>query len=234
MFYIILLFHVLIYTEIIIIYKKGLRKKSTILFLLNTITAITNSIKLSKTINLPYSTILELISKTTTDKILWLLLHILLIGYTIFSIQYATKKKKQNKILKYGIYLLCIYVSIVFGIILFSKKINFILLIISIIIEIKVIKEFMKTKKNYVLAFLILFSIMTFYNYCTYEGQARFELLLIGYPKEAYETGLEELKYYEEKNSKKYSPVQNIPLKENKIEIIEVKNYGIIKIAKRI
>ena len=78
---------------------------------------------------------------------------------------------------------------------------------------------------------MILLSLFTWYSYFTYTGAARLELFLKGFPKEAYETGLEEIKYYEEKNNKKFNVIQLLKLKNGEIGIIEVKNYIFIKIA---
>ena len=94
-----------------------------------------------------------------------------------------------------------------------------------------IIKEYIKTKKNYLLATMLILLIVGIYSFTTYTGAARLQIALQGYIVEAYDMGLEELVYYQEKNSKRYAPIENIEVEEGQLGFVEVDNYLGIKIG---
>ena len=235
MFYIVLIFHIFIYIEIFTLIKKKLRKSGIILLALNLIMTIINLIALSKTLGVPYSSIVYLKEELKLHpiaNILWIILNGLLILYLWYTIKLANKKQKQNKILKYIFYpytfVLC-YVPILTVIPKWSLQITFALLVAFLIIN---VRNFIKTKQNYRIFISILMIFLLGYFYCTKIGSAKLSLILEGYPIQAFETGYEELKYYKEENITKFSPIEKIPLKDSQVTIIEVKNIGFIKFSK--
>jgi len=92
-------------------------------------------------------------------------------------------------------------------------------------------KKYILQKQNYILTIILLLSVVTIYSYFSYTGAARLQIALQGYIVEAYNTGLEELKYYKEPNSKKYIPIQTIPKNNEDMGIIQVNNHFGIKIG---
>ena len=94
-----------------------------------------------------------------------------------------------------------------------------------------IIKEYIKTKKNYLLATMLILLVVGIYSFTTYTGAARLQIALQGYIVEAYDMGLEELVYYQEKNSKRYAPIENIEVEEGQLGFVEVDNYLGIKIG---
>ncbi len=234
LFIIFIIFHLLIYIESIQLYKKGLRKRSSILIITNTIGIILNAIRFSNTFNLsvPVLNFLsEEIHQHPIINFLWITLNIINIGNIIYVINYASKKGKQKEFLKEILYTIITIIIFIFIILLFSQKANIIILILIGAILYNLIKEYWKKKKNYIIITIILLSIITWYSYFTYTGASRLAIFLKGYITEAYDTGLEEIKYYEEKNNKKFIPIQSLKLTNGEVGIIEVKNYIFLKIA---
>ncbi len=235
MCYIFVLFHILVFIETYFLYKKKLRKKSILLGILNTILFLINIIKLLPTFDVTYSSIHyfqeELVNNTILN-LLWVILNLLFMSLVFFILNKNNKFKKQNLLIKYVINSFLVILAIFYIIVIFSKSSAFILFLFLIYSISSLIRNYIKTKKNYVLITALLLCIVVFYSYFTYTGAARFQIALLGYPKEAYETGLEEQKYFEEKNIKKYYPILEVPLKDGQIGLIEVKNYMFIKIGK--
>ena len=235
MFYIILIFHIFIYIEIFTLMKKKLRKTGIVLFGLNLIMTIINLIALSKTFGIPYSSIVYLKEELKLHpiaNILWIILNGLLILYLWYAIKLASKKQKQEKILKYIFYIytfIMCYIPVLTVVPKLSLQITFALLIAFLIIN---IRNFLKTKQNYHIFISILIVFLLGYFYGTKIGSAKLSLILEGYPIQAFETGFEELKYYKEENITKFSPIEKIPLKDGQVEIIEVRNIGFIKFSK--
>jgi len=165
-------------------------------------------------------------------NILWIILNLILLYITTYTLNVAKKKKKQNDLLRYSILSL---ITIIFSynmILLFQNSATTIIIFIVFFNLYYLLKEYLSTKKNYLFITFLLLGIVSIYSFFTYTGAARLQIFLAGYPKEAYEIGLEELKYYEEKDNKKYNPIKDIELFEGQIGIIEVKNYLLIKIGK--
>jgi len=234
MIYIVCLFHTILFIETFLLYQKKLRKRSVILGILNGILLIINLIKWIPSMQ-KYSSISflekELIANPVTN-LLWILINILLIVVGIKIVKFADKKQKQNKFLKQTIYVLSYLIGTFFLILLFFKNASFLLFLSILGAYYFLIKDYQKEKRNYVLIAILIVTLSTWYSYFTYTGAARLQIALLGYPKSAYETGLEEMKYYEEKNSKKYSPIQSFSLEDGEVGIIEVKNYGFLKFGK--
>ena len=235
MFYIVLIFHILIYIEIFTLMKKKLRKTGIVLFVLNLIMTIMNLIALAKTFGIPYSSVVYLKEELKLHpiaNILWMILNAFLILYLWYAIKLASKKQKQNKFLKCVFYVytfvIC-YIPILTIIPKWSLQITFALLVAFLIIN---IRDFIKTKQNYRIFTSVLMVFLLGYFYCTKIGSAKLSLIFEGYPIQAFETGFEELKYYKEENITKYSPIEKIPLKDGQVTIIEVKNIGFIKFSK--
>lgn len=234
MIYILILFHILVFLESHLLFKKGLRKKGIILGMVNILSLLINLIfcwslfAKGDTI----SSIVVLQQKSMTNwftTLLWVLINSILIALTIYTIKKATFRKKQNPYLK-TVLIINILINILFLImVLFSKSADFFLFIYCIILGICLIKNFIRTQKNYYLFFIFLILAFAWYSFGTYEGAARLQIALVGYPRNAYEMGLEELKYYEEKNLKKYSPIEEISVSKGQMGIIEVKNYAFLK-----
>ena len=101
----------------------------------------------------------------------------------------------------------------------------------ELIISFFALKEYIKTKKNYLLATMLILLVVGIYSFTTYTGAARLQIALQGYIVEAYDMGLEELVYYQEKNSKRYAPIENIEVEEGQLGFVEVDNYLGIKIG---
>ena len=78
---------------------------------------------------------------------------------------------------------------------------------------------------------MIILVIFGIYSFTSYTGAARLQIALQGYVVEAYDTGLEELIYYQEDNIKRYTPIENIEVEKGQIGFIEVKNHFGIKIG---
>lgn len=234
MIYILILFHILVFLESHLLFKKGLRKKGIILGMVNILSLLINLIfcwslfAKGDTI----SSIVVLQQKSMTNwftTLLWVLINSILIALTIYTIKKATFRKKQNPYLK-TVLIINILINILFLImVLFSKSADFFLFIYCIILGICLIRNFIRTQKNYYLFFIFLILAFAWYSFGTYEGAARLQIALVGYPRNAYEMGLEELKYYEEKNLKKYSPIEEISVSKGQMGIIEVKNYAFLK-----
>lgn len=234
MLYFFCFYHILLFIEGVLLYKERLRKKGIILLFTNSLLTILNITKIYSFIKVEDSLISyikeELINHSMSN-IIWILLNIFLIIFTIYLIKYASKKERQAKGLKVLIYSVLYILSIFFLNLLFSKSITFFLLLILLVTFYKLIEKFKKEKENYVFVILLLLTIFTWYSFFTDTGAARLQIALNGYIKGAYETGLEELKYHEEKNLKKFSPIKTFSLLEEEITLIEVKSYGWIKIG---
>ena len=234
MIYILILFHILIFLESNFLFRKGLRKKAIILGLVNSLSLIINLILCCGlfTKQDSISSVVYLQQKSIANwftTILWVLINSILIALTMYTIKKATFRKKQNCYLKI-VLIINALINILFLLtVLFSKSADFFLFVYCIILAIVLIRNFVHTQKSYYLAFIFLLLAFSWYSFGTYNGAARLQIALVGYPRNAYEMGLEELKYYEEKNLKKYSPIEEINVAKGQMGIIEVKNYGFLK-----
>lgn len=234
MFYIFLIFHLFLIIESYSLFKKKLRRKSLLLLLINIIVMIINIIKLYPTITneINYSSVIFIISLLKNHPItslFWFLINLSFLGFTNYIIKVSEQRKKQNQILKIILYIFIAIIFFFLAITLFNK-IAALLLFLTILLSLFLLgKAFIKGKQNYYLATIIILIIFTVYSFGMYTGAARLQIALQGYPIEAYNTGLEEMKFYREENMKKFIPIQNLPTDEEDIGLIQVKNYLIIK-----
>lgn len=142
------------------------------------------------------------------------------------------KKKKQNKKMLIFFFLfgtLAIMITIFY---LFHNIAPWLILILCIFLIGTLVKYFCIQRKGYQIIGIGIVCLCTFYFFFTDIGASRLHIALLGYPLSAYETGFEELKYLKEENVKKYYPIKKIPLEEEDMGILIVKNYMGIKIAK--
>lgn len=234
MFYIFLLFHLILILESYCLFKKKQRRKSLFLLITNLIVMALNIIKLSPTIGgeINYSSVIFITSTLKNQpiiSIIWFLINLSFIGFIYYIIKLATNRKKQNHAIKIILYIFMAIILFILGITLFNK-IAALLLFIAILITLYIfITLYIKGKQNYYLASIIIIVIFTIYSFGMYTGAARLQIALQGYPIEAYNTGLEEMKFYQEDNIKKYLPIQEIPTEQEDIGVIQVKNYLFIK-----
>lgn len=233
MIYLFFLYHILIFIDCHFLFKKRMRKSSMILGIINLLTIIVNLIEWwglfeNKTVS---SVVYfgRMLSNNFFFTFLSILTNIILIVLYFETIKKAEKKQKQNKILKAILHTLSIIEIIFFTSVLFSKNADFILFIYIVGAFIYILKRYIKNQKNYLLASLLILLIFSWYSYGTYEGAARLQIALVGYPTNAYEMGLEEQKYYQEKNSRKYVPIKQVEIVDGDMGIIEVKNYLFLK-----
>ena len=234
MFWIFFIFHIMAYLEVYLLMKKKLRQKGMILLLANSITMLINLIVMFKSIGIPYSSIIYMKDMAMNHPfliILWILLNIALYSVLFFVIRVASIKKKQTRVLKGSLYVGIGFLFLVFLICLFQNASPWVLFLLSIFGMYQLIKSFVNTKKSSMLAFTIVLAMAFLYSFGTYTGAARLQILLSGYPFKAYNTGLEELRYYKENNSKRYMPTSEIPTTSGDMGTIEVKSYGLIKIG---
>jgi len=235
MFYIFLLFHMLLFLEAYLLFQKKLRKRSMILLIANGIVLFTNMIRWLPIFKVPFSSIVFLqedLGSHPIFNLFWILCNVNLIFLVIYILKYAVNKKRQNSYVKDIILFFLVFFLFFFVILFFSRSASFILFFGFLVLFYLLIKYYLKSRKNYILITILLLFLGIWYSYFTYTGAARLDILLKGYVTEAYETGLEEIKFFEEKNMKKFSPIQKIDLNDGVIGIIEVKKYGFLKFAK--
>ncbi len=234
MFFIFLIFHLVVFLESYLLIKKKLRQKGMVLTLANIIIMLINLIVLFKSVGNYYSSLLYMKDIALNHPILtmiWILINIALFALIFFVIQIATRKEKQTKVLKNGLYIGIGFMSLIFLIVLFQNAFPWVLLAIAIFAVYKLTRSFLKDKRSTSIALAILITILSVYSFGTYIGAARLQIFLAGYPFKAYNTGLEELRYYNEENVKKYMPTSEIATSSGEMGMIEVKNYGLIKIG---
>ena len=233
MIYLFFLYHILIFIDCHFLFKKRMRKSSIILGIINLFTIIINLIEWwSLFENKTVSSVVyfgRMLSNNFFFTFLSILTNIILIILYFETTKKAKKKQKQNKMLKEVLHILSIIEILFFTTVLFSKNADFILMIYIIGAFVCLIKLYIKNQKNYLLASILLLLIFTWYSYGTYEGAARLQIALTGYPVDAYEMGLEEQKYYREKNSRKYVPIKQVEIVDGDMGIIEIKNYLFLK-----
>ena len=233
MIYVLMLYHLLLYTEAFFLYQKKMRQSSVLLLLINTLCCLLNVIECFPLFsNRDVSSVVFLQQKLTANFFLtfvWILLNLLLLFVTLRIINKAKRKGKQNIYLKIGIYLITLLLLLLFTCVVFSKNADVFLFIYILGTFYILGKAYLKTQKNYLLAASLLLIVFTWYSYFTYEGSARLQIALNGYPKQAYETGMEEQRYYREKNMRKYVPIETVKIKDGEMGIIEIKNYFFIK-----
>ena len=193
-------------------------------------------IKFAPTLNgdLIYSDMIFLkleLSNHAISSMLWIILNFLFFTLVYYILKIVSQKKKQNRVLKNIIIAYTGVLSLILIIALFNNIASWLILIGIILGFIWIIKEYIKTKKNYLLATMLILLVVGIYSFTTYTGAARLQIALQGYIVEAYDMGLEELVYYQEKNSKRYAPIENIEVEEGQLGFVEVDNYLGIKIG---
>lgn len=193
-------------------------------------------IKFAPTLNgdLIYSDMIFLkleLSNHAISSMLWIILNFLFFALVYYILKIVSQKKKQNRVLKNIIIAYTGVLSLILIIALFNNIASWLILIGIILGFIWIIKEYIKTKKNYLLATMLILLVVGIYSFTTYTGAARLQIALQGYIVEAYDMGLEELVYYQEKNSKRYAPIENIEVEEGQLGFVEVDNYLGIKIG---
>lgn len=236
MFYLFLIFHILLLIESYHLWKKHQRRKCLILTVSNIIMFILNMIKFAPTLNgdLIYSDMIFLkleLSNQAISSMLWIILNFLFFALVYYILKIVSQKKKQNRVLKNIIIAYTGVLSLILIIALFNNIASWLILIGIILGFTWIIKEYIKTKKNYLLATMLILLVVGIYSFTTYTGAARLQIALQGYIVEAYDMGLEELVYYQEKNSKRYAPIENIEVEEGQLGFVEVDNYLGIKIG---
>lgn len=234
MIYVFIIFQILIFIESYILYQKKMRKSSAILFLINTISLIVNIIfflPLFKN-EITTSSVIYFQKKMTTEAfqtLLWFLIDVILIAVNANGLRKASKKQKISKIITSISYLFSAVLFLFLSVVLFSKSADLLIFIYVIVAIIYLIRKYCILQKNYYLAVILILLIFTWYSYCTYTGAARFQIALTGYPNKAYDGGLEEQKFYQEENVKKYVPIETIEVIDGDMGIIEIRNYGFLK-----
>ena len=193
-------------------------------------------IKFAPTLNgdLIYSDMICLkleLSNHAISSMLWIILNFLFFALVYYILKIVSQKKKQNRVLKNIIIAYTGVLSLILIIALFNNIASWLILIGIILGFSWIIKEYIKTKKNYLLATMLILLVVGIYSFTTYTGAARLQIALQGYIVEAYDMGLEELVYYQEKNSKRYAPIENIEVEEGQLGFVEVDNYLGIKIG---
>lgn len=236
MFYLFFIFHILLLIESYHLWKKRQRRKCLILTVSNIIMLVINILKLAPTLSKEfiYSDMIFLkleLSNHAISSILWMILNFSFYALIYYILKMVLQKKKQNRILKNGIIAYICVLSLILIIALFNNIAAWLILICLILGLIWTIKTYIKTKKNYLLATMLILLVIGIYSFITYTGAARLQIALQGYIVEAYDMGLEELIYYQEKNSKRYAPIENIEVEEGQLGFVEVHNYLGIKIG---
>lgn len=236
MFWLFFLCHFILFIEVWWLIRKKLKRKGMLLGVSNFILMIVNLIVLRVSFSLNISTISyfqDYVKEHFFLYFLWFLLNFFFLLFAGFCLYYAIKRKKQSKLLEFGVFFAIAVVSFFFVFVFFQNSSSIILFLFFVCLWIYLLQCYLQEAKNYYLAALILILAFLGYSYFTYTGAARLYIALKGYPQIAYETGLEELKYYQEKNSRKYALIQSVDCKEQCMYVIEVKNYGFVKIAKQ-
>ena len=182
-----------------------------------------------------YSSTIYLLNALTNNPIitiLWILINLALYVYLIKTIIKLKKRKKQNQKIFLGIFISYSIYNILLIFILFNNLMSYILLIGLIGSIILLVKNFLINRHNYLLVIILILGLFTYYSYFTYGGSARLQIVFMGYPISAYDTGLEELSHLKEKNVKQFYPIKNIPVESGDMGIILVRNHFGLKIGR--
>ena len=231
MFYSMLFLQILVAIEGYILIKKRNKKKGLLLEVINGLLLFINLFVLPKPLSSHLSSIVYFQSNSS---IMLTIYFLILLGFMMVIYQFykATNTRKiQPKLLKY-LFPVLIGINTFFTLnILFPRLIYYVIFLgLSYLICLIIQKLLKKFNKFYFIGLVCFFSIFI-YSFCTYTGAARLKITLMGYPITAYKTGLEELKYYREKNIRKYISIAEVSKKDGKLGIIEVKNFVIFKTA---
>ncbi len=227
---IIVLFHLYIFGIVYLFIKNKKRRTGLFLGVFNIIFMIMNILAVVPSFSLEYSTIIFLREELKIHvfaNLLWILFNFI---YYFFFL-YLLKIKKVKFCWKIVGQILISLLVLEFLIVLLPNLTSILAFLTLIFWLSYSIYQFVFTKKNYYVVAIALLFLVLFNSYFTNMGAARFSLFLMGYPKIAYETGLEEIKVYQEKNSVKFSPIEVVPLKDSQVQLIEIKNYGFLKFS---
>lgn len=222
-----IIWHIVLFVESFLLIKKRVLKRGTLLGILNLVMSIYHMFFFKNISN----TILDIKSMFYYHfgrGIFFLILNIMFMGFVYYLLKYVQKRKKQNKIMYYLLMMIGGILVLYFLILLFQSRVAFVYFGLFLLSLYFLIKCFVKTSKTIFVSIFLLTLVLGSYSFFTYTGAARLSLALEGYVKEAYETGLEELNFLEEKNMKKYAPIQNI---DEKINIVRVQKYGPLKVG---
>lgn len=235
MFWISLLVAILLCFECFKIYKSNLKNTCLRILLITLIFIVINFLMLYPSLKLNYSSILYLLNSLENNPIitiLWILINIALYVYLIKIMIKLKKKKKQNQKLFLSIFTSYTVYNFLLIFILFNNLMIYLLLIGLIDSIVLLIKNFVSKRHNYLLLVALILGLFTYYSYFTYNGAARLQIVFMGYPISAYDTGLEELTHLKEKNVKQFYPIKNIPVESGNMGIILVRNHFGLKIGR--
>lgn len=222
-----IIWHIVLFLESFLLIRKRVLKRGTLLGLLNLGMSIYH-IFFFKNISNTILDVKNMFHLHFGQGLLFLILNIMFMGFVWYLLKYAIKRKKQNKIIYYSLMMIGGILILYFLILLFQSRVAFVYFGLFLLSLYFLIKCFVKTSKTMFVGIFLLTLVLGSYSFFTYTGAARLSLALEGYVKEAYETGLEELNFLEEKNMKKYAPIQNI---DEKINIVRVQKYGPLKVG---
>ena len=235
MFWISFIVTILLGLESFKIFKSNLKNTSLRIALITLIFIVINFLMLYPSLKVNYSSTIYLLNALTNNPIitiLWILINLALYVYLIKTIIKLKKRKKQNQKIFLGIFISYSIYNILLIFILFNNLMSYILLIGLIGSIILLVKNFLINRHNYLLVIILILGLFTYYSYFTYGGSARLQIVFMGYPISAYDTGLEELSHLKEKNVKQFYPIKNIPVESGDMGIILVRNHFGLKIGR--
>ena len=222
------MWHVVLAIESILLMKQRFRKKGTLLLGLNTLLLIYHIFFFQNISNMILD-VKDILNHSFFTGFLFLIFNVIMIFYITYLLYSLKNRRKLKKSLVVLIYLIEGLLILYFILLFFPKQAIYLYFIIFLWSLYFFIKRFLETTKSLYIGIFLLFLVLGSYTFFTYTGAARFSIALQGYVKEAYETGLEELNFLQEKNIRKYSPIQNI---DENINIIEVRKYILLKVGR--
>ena len=235
MFYLVIFLVLLMLWDI---YDMTLKKqiKTVIKISLSTIIfAIVNLLVLMSSLKVDYSETLYLLNFKENNIVLFILWILFNLGYFYYIfkiIKRKERKKMQKRIITLGFYMIVLLLISGYLLIILHNIMPYILLILLIGGLVLIVKNYVKTRNNYLLIPVVLLSFLTYYNFFTYKGALRLNVTLNGYIIEAYQTEYKELIHIKDEKAKNFYPLKNIPVESGTMGIISVYNYMGIKIAK--
>lgn len=222
------MWHVVLAIESILLMKQRFRKKGTLLLGMNTILFIYHIFFFQNISNMILD-VKDILNHTFFTGFLFVLYNTIVIFYVTYLLYSLKNRRRLKKSLFFLIYLIEAILILYFILLLFQNQAIYLYFVIFLWSLYFFIKKFLEKNKSIYIGIFLLFFVLGSYTFFTYTGAARFSIALQGYVKEAYETGLEELNFLQEKNIRKYSPIQNI---DENINIIEVRKYILLKVGR--
>src|SRR5574344_753806 len=167
MFYLFLIFHILIYVEAFLLFRKRQKRKSLLCIMSNTIMAIINLMVLSRTLKVNYSAIIFLQDEFVNSffiNLLWFILNLLFIYFIYYIMKIAYQKGRQNIIIRNIISYYSLFIIWLWIMVIFADKFSAILLcLITLYVLYLLINHFIKDKHNYWLVMiLVLFGLFVY------------------------------------------------------------------------